>query len=176
MQSAAAQLRSPSSTVTLNDRNQLPCLGLGVFKAEQAGDACKNAVLSALNLGYRHIDTAQIYQNEEACGQGLKESGISRESVFVTSKVRCCVLEWKGPAIKFLLILLAWVQRAGSCASIHTAQTPPEQLAWTRGAKPPVATCTAAGAPASLVRPCSSLPENPGCSAAVPVAHGLGIC
>lgn len=90
MQSAAAQLRSPGSTVTLNDRNQLPCLGLGVFKAEQAGDACKNAVLSALKLGYRHIDTAQIYQNEEACGAGLKESGLPRESVFVTSKVCCC--------------------------------------------------------------------------------------
>lgn len=86
MQSPATQLTSPSSTVTLNDHNKLPVLGLGVFKAE-AGDACKNAVLSALKQGYRHIDTAQIYQNEEAVGQGLKESGLPRDSVFVTSKV-----------------------------------------------------------------------------------------
>jgi diketogulonate reductase-like aldo/keto reductase len=57
-----------------------------VFKAE-AGDACKNAVLSALSVGYRHIDTAQIYQNEEAVGQAIKESGLPRDSVFVTSKV-----------------------------------------------------------------------------------------
>jgi len=85
MQSAPT-LTSPSSTVALNDGQQLPVLGLGVFKAE-AGDACKSAVISALQLGYRHIDTAQIYQNEEAVGQALKESGLPRESVFVTSKV-----------------------------------------------------------------------------------------
>lgn len=89
MQSAPT-LTSPSSTVALNDGQQLPVLGLGVFKAE-AGDACKSAVISALKLGYRHIDTAQIYQNEEAVGQALKESGLPRESVFVTSKVGRCV-------------------------------------------------------------------------------------
>lgn len=86
MQSAAV-LSSPASTVTLRDGNKMPALGLGVFKAEAAGDACKNACLSALQLGYRHIDTAQIYQNEEAVGQAIAECGLPRESVFVTSKV-----------------------------------------------------------------------------------------
>lgn len=86
MQSPATQLTSPGSAVTLNDQNKLPVLGLGVFKAE-AGDACKSAVLSALSVGYMHIDTAQIYQNEEAVGQAIKESGLPRDSVFVTSKV-----------------------------------------------------------------------------------------
>lgn len=82
----ATTLTAPSSAFTLNDGQQLPVLGLGVFKAE-AGEQCKNAVLSALELGYRHIDTAQIYQNEEAVGQALKASGLARDTVYITSKV-----------------------------------------------------------------------------------------
>jgi aryl-alcohol dehydrogenase-like predicted oxidoreductase len=89
MSSTSVQrLGSASSTVGLNDGNAIPVLGLGVFKAE-AGEACKAAVVSALKQGYRHIDTAQIYQNEEAVGQAVRECGLPRQDVFITSKVRC---------------------------------------------------------------------------------------
>lgn len=64
----------------------MPVLGLGVFKAE-AGEACRNAVLSALHLGYRHIDTAAIYNNEAAVGEAVRNCGLPRGEVFVTSKV-----------------------------------------------------------------------------------------
>lgn len=91
MSSTSVQrLGSASSTVGLNDGNAIPVLGLGVFKAE-AGEACKAAVISALSHGYRHIDTAQIYQNEEAVGQAVRECGLPREDVFITSKVSRCL-------------------------------------------------------------------------------------
>ena len=63
----------------------LPQLGLGTFRMQ--GDACRAAVESALGLGYRHIDTAQIYDNEREVGEGLRASGIKRNDVFVTTKV-----------------------------------------------------------------------------------------
>nr|WP_240376375.1 aldo/keto reductase [Bacillus piscicola] len=64
----------------------MPWLGLGVYKAE-AGDEAKQAVQTALEAGYRSIDTASIYQNEESVGAAIKESGIPREDLFLTTKV-----------------------------------------------------------------------------------------
>src|SRR5437764_2182420 len=72
-------------TRLLNDGNQLPMLGLGVWQVPN-GSECVNAVRWALELGYRHIDTAQAYGNEESVGQGLRESGVAREDVFITTK------------------------------------------------------------------------------------------
>jgi diketogulonate reductase-like aldo/keto reductase len=69
----------------LADGNQLPLLGLGVWQVPN-GPECVNAVRWALELGYRHIDTAQAYGNEESVGQGLRESGVPREEVFLTTK------------------------------------------------------------------------------------------
>src|SRR6266404_55616 len=69
----------------LADGNQMPVLGLGVWQVP-AGAACVNAVRWALDLGYRHIDTAQVYGNEESVGQALRESGIPRDQVFITTK------------------------------------------------------------------------------------------
>jgi diketogulonate reductase-like aldo/keto reductase len=69
----------------LADGNQIPMLGLGVWQVPN-GDECVNAVRWALELGYRHIDTAQAYGNEESVGQGLRESGVPREEVFITTK------------------------------------------------------------------------------------------
>lgn len=63
----------------------MPMLGLGVWQIPN-GPECVNAVRWALELGYRHIDTAQDYGNEESVGQALRESGIAREDVFVTTK------------------------------------------------------------------------------------------
>jgi 2,5-diketo-D-gluconate reductase A len=69
----------------LADGNRVPLLGLGVWQVPN-GRECVDAVRWALELGYRHIDTAQAYGNEESVGQGLRESGIPREEVFVTTK------------------------------------------------------------------------------------------
>ncbi|HEX3713921.1 MAG TPA: aldo/keto reductase [Trebonia sp.] len=69
----------------LADGNQLPMLGLGVWQVPD-GPTCVNAVRWALELGYRHIDTAQAYGNEASVGQALRESGVPRDEVFVTTK------------------------------------------------------------------------------------------
>ncbi|MDH6656922.1 aldo/keto reductase [Priestia megaterium] len=77
-------------TVTLHNGVKMPGFGLGVFKVEE-GPELVNVVKIAIKHGYRSIDTAAIYGNEEGVGrgirEGLKEAGISRENVFVTSKV-----------------------------------------------------------------------------------------
>ena len=73
------------ATRRLVDGNELPLLGLGVWQVPK-GPECVNAVRWALELGYRHIDTAQAYGNEESVGQGLRESGVPREQVFITTK------------------------------------------------------------------------------------------
>ena len=64
---------------------RLPQLGLGTFRMQ--GDACRAAVESALGLGYRHIDTAEMYGNEEAVGAAIAASGIPRKDLHVTTKV-----------------------------------------------------------------------------------------
>ena len=73
------------STHALGDGNEIPALGLGVWQVPD-GPECVNAVRWALEAGYRHIDTAQAYGNEESVGQGLRESGVPREDVFITTK------------------------------------------------------------------------------------------
>src|SRR5918992_1935262 len=72
-------------TRSLADSNSIPLLGLGVWQVPD-GPECVNAVRSALELGYRHIDTAQAYGNEQSVGQGLRESGVRRDEVFITTK------------------------------------------------------------------------------------------
>ena len=69
----------------LADANEIPLLGLGVWQVSNDRE-CVDAVRWALELGYRHIDTAQAYGNEESVGQGLRESGVPREDVFITTK------------------------------------------------------------------------------------------
>jgi diketogulonate reductase-like aldo/keto reductase len=69
----------------LADGNRIPRLGLGVWQVDN-GRECIDAVRWALELGYRHIDTAQAYGNEESVGRALKDSGIPRDEVFITTK------------------------------------------------------------------------------------------
>jgi diketogulonate reductase-like aldo/keto reductase len=69
----------------LADGNEIPLLGLGVWQIPN-GRECVDAVRWALELGYRHIDTAQAYGNEESVGEGLRQSGVPRDEVFVTTK------------------------------------------------------------------------------------------
>lgn len=70
----------------LNDGHLIPQLGLGVWQI-RAGAACEAAVLAALEAGYRHIDTAAMYGNEESVGAAVRRSGIPREKIFVTTKL-----------------------------------------------------------------------------------------
>jgi diketogulonate reductase-like aldo/keto reductase len=69
----------------LADGNQIPLLGLGVWQVT-SGPECVSTVRWALELGYRHIDTAQAYGNEESVGTALLESGVPRDDVFITTK------------------------------------------------------------------------------------------
>ena len=69
----------------LADGNQMPMLGLGVWQVPN-GAECVNAVRWALDEGYRHIDTAQAYGNEESVGKALRGSGVPRDEVFITTK------------------------------------------------------------------------------------------
>ncbi|PBB05364.1 MULTISPECIES: aldo/keto reductase [Salimicrobium] len=73
------------STVTLSNGVKIPQLGLGVYKVEQ--EDAKETVSTALDLGYRHIDTASFYGNEREVGSAIAESDIPREEIFVTTKV-----------------------------------------------------------------------------------------
>ncbi len=72
-------------TIALNDGNRIPQLGFGVFQIPPEGTA--EAVTQALEIGYRHIDTAQMYQNEKGVGEAIASSGIDRSELFVTSKL-----------------------------------------------------------------------------------------
>lgn len=72
--------------VTLNDGNKIPAVGFGVFLILNDG-ATYEAVTQALKAGYRHIDTAAAYFNEAEVGKAVKDSGISREEIFITSKL-----------------------------------------------------------------------------------------
>jgi diketogulonate reductase-like aldo/keto reductase len=69
----------------LADGNEIPLLGLGVWQVDD-GRACEDAVRWALELGYRHIDTAQAYRNERSVGKALRDSGVARDEVFITTK------------------------------------------------------------------------------------------
>ena len=71
--------------IALNDGNHIPQLGFGVFKVEPQETAA--AVHAALDIGYRHIDTAQMYGNEKGVGEGIRDAGLDRGHVYITSKL-----------------------------------------------------------------------------------------
>ena len=72
-------------SIDLNNGNRIPQLGFGVFQIDP--DQTSDAVQEALKVGYRHIDTAEMYGNEAGVGEGIRASGIDRSEVFVTSKL-----------------------------------------------------------------------------------------
>ena len=108
-----------NTTITLNNQVQIPQLGLGVFKSED-GQETYNAVRWALEAGYRHIDTAKAYGNEASVGKAIRESGIPREQIFVTTKIwnpdqradtqeQACYLSLKELGLEYLdLYLIHW--------------------------------------------------------------------
>jgi diketogulonate reductase-like aldo/keto reductase len=73
-------------TVKLNNGVEIPILGFGVFQITDPAE-CDRSVVDAIQAGYSHIDTAASYQNEEAVGRGIKQSGIAREKLFITTKL-----------------------------------------------------------------------------------------
>jgi 2,5-diketo-D-gluconate reductase A len=72
-------------TINLSNGNEMPVLGFGVF--QMSNEEAEQSVLDAIEVGYRSIDTAASYANEEAVGRGIKKSGVSRDEIFVTSKL-----------------------------------------------------------------------------------------
>lgn len=73
-------------TVTLNNETTMPIVGYGVFQIADAQE-CTRCVIDAIQAGFRHVDTAASYMNEAAVGQGIKNSGVAREQLFVTTKL-----------------------------------------------------------------------------------------
>ncbi len=78
-------MTSDGQACVLADGHELPMLGLGVWQVPD-GPECVDAVRAALELGYRHIDTAQAYGNEESVGRALRDASIEREEIFLTTK------------------------------------------------------------------------------------------
>jgi diketogulonate reductase-like aldo/keto reductase len=82
---AAGTITADGRARMLADGNEIPLLGLGVWQVRD-GRECEDAVRWALEAGYRHVDTAQAYGNERSVGRALRDSGLSREDVFITTK------------------------------------------------------------------------------------------
>lgn len=79
-------MKSQTDVFVLSDGNRIPCIGFGTYLIADADEAYRS-VTDALALGYRHIDTAAIYRNEQSVGRAVRDSGIPRDEIFVTSKV-----------------------------------------------------------------------------------------
>jgi 2,5-diketo-D-gluconate reductase A len=73
-------------TIKLNNGVEIPILGFGVFQIADPAE-CERSVVDAIQTGYNHIDTAASYMNEEAVGRGIKQSGVAREKLFITTKL-----------------------------------------------------------------------------------------
>ena len=73
-------------TIKLNNGVEIPILGFGVFQIADPAE-CERSVVDAIEVGYRHIDTAASYMNEESVGRGIQKSGVAREELFITTKL-----------------------------------------------------------------------------------------
>jgi len=87
-------------TVILNNGIEMPLLGFGVFQMTEAAE-CERAVIDAIETGYRLIDTAASYQNETQVGNALKNSGIAREELFITTKLWLQDANYEGAKAQF---------------------------------------------------------------------------
>lgn len=77
---------SLASTITLNNGTEMPRMGIGVYQVPD-GEPTQHAVTAALAAGYRHVDTAKLYRNEVSVGRAIRDSGVPREDVWVTTKL-----------------------------------------------------------------------------------------
>ena len=96
-------MKSMKDTYTLYNGVEMPCLGLGTYQSKDAVAAA--AVKSAVETGYRLIDTAAAYGNERGVGQGIRISGVPREEIFVTSKLRNAAHGYKATLEAFDMTL-----------------------------------------------------------------------
>ena len=80
--------------IKLNNGIEIPQIGAGTWTLK--GDIAINNVRLALQAGFRHIDTAQMYENEEEVGTGIARSGIAREEIFLATKVNTVVMRWQN--------------------------------------------------------------------------------
>ena len=87
-------------SVTLNNGIEMPLLGFGVFQMTDAAE-CERAVVEAIETGYRLIDTAASYLNETQVGNALKQSGIARDELFVTTKLWMQDASYEGAKAQF---------------------------------------------------------------------------
>lgn len=83
------------NTVTLNNGVQMPAIGFGVFRLNKM-EECEEAVVQAIKSGYRLIDTASAYENEEAVGRAIRRSGVPRKELFVTTKLWITDTSYEG--------------------------------------------------------------------------------
>lgn len=79
-------MKKTTNSILLNNDTYMPKIGYGVFRMTNERE-CEDAVLQALKSGYRLIDTAAAYENEQAVGRAIKRSGIPREEIFITTKL-----------------------------------------------------------------------------------------
>ncbi|MBR2471092.1 MAG: aldo/keto reductase, partial [Clostridia bacterium] len=79
-------MKKAADSFKLSNGYEIPCIGFGTWQIN-GDEAAENAVINAINDGYRHIDTAAIYKNETGVGRAIKNCGIKRDELFVTSKV-----------------------------------------------------------------------------------------
>ncbi len=79
-------MKKPTDTYKLYNGVEIPCIGFGTWQTPD-GEVAVSSVRCAIEVGYRHIDTAQVYGNEESVGRGIRESGVSREELFITTKL-----------------------------------------------------------------------------------------
>lgn len=95
----------PIDTISLNDGTSIPQLGLGTYRLDD--DDAYRVVSEALHIGYRHIDTARIYKNEKGVGRAIRESGIPRDDLYITTKL------WNGDQPKARDAISASLDRLG---------------------------------------------------------------
>lgn len=101
--------------VILNDGNEIPAVGFGVFLIPADGSTYE-AVKTALKIGYRHIDTAAAYFNEEEVGRAVRDSGIPRDEIFVTSKLcGCRITVLKQPLKELMRLFGNWAAILSIC-------------------------------------------------------------
>ena len=79
-------MKSLTDCYRLSNGVEIPCIGFGTWQTPD-GDVCVSSVKAAIEAGYRHIDTAEMYENEDSVGKAIKESGIDRKELFITSKL-----------------------------------------------------------------------------------------
>ena len=80
------RMKSLTDCYRLSNGVEIPCIGFGTWQTPD-GDVCVSSVKAAIEAGYRHIDTAEMYENEDSVGKAIKESGIDRKELFITSKL-----------------------------------------------------------------------------------------